>query len=243
MRRAVRSVAVLLCVLAAYVVLSDMKLTPRAAIRMGEQYYGIYEPTRTVAMQRMRIGWQNYRVYLTAGENSLYCGAARLTPSGWDIIFMGDAISCADGESVHVGNWCPGSLNKIIGQEIIFGRVDDPNIALLTIEEWGGRDWTKPGARMKNSAGCVPSRWKNSSRTAAAAISFLTRVSARKIQDPMRRKRAFCILRAAMPCTGKFCAGKLRSAQTASYKRGAGARQLCRAPFASMQGGRGMNFR
>ena len=95
--------------------------------------------------QRMRIGWQNYRVYLTAGENSLYCGAARLTPSGWDIIFMGDAISCADGESVHVGNWCPGSLNKIIGQEIIFGRVDDPNIALLTIEEWGGRDWTKPG--------------------------------------------------------------------------------------------------
>ena len=145
MRRAVRSVAVLLCVLAAYVVLSDMKLTPRAAIRMGEQYYGIYEQTRTVAMQRMRIGWQNYRVYLTAGENSLYCGAARLTPSGWDIIFMGDAISCADGESVHVGNWCPGSLNKIIGQEIIFGRVDDPNIALLTIEEWGGRDWTKPG--------------------------------------------------------------------------------------------------
>lgn len=58
MRRAVRSVAVLLCVLAAYVVLSDMKLTPRAAIRMGEQYYGIYEPTHTVAMQRMRIGWQ-----------------------------------------------------------------------------------------------------------------------------------------------------------------------------------------
>ena len=55
MRRAVRSVAVLLCVLAAYVVLSDMKLTPRAAIRMGEQYYGIYEPTRTVAMQRMLI--------------------------------------------------------------------------------------------------------------------------------------------------------------------------------------------
>ena len=147
MRRAVRSVAVLLCVLAAYVVLSDMKLTPRAAIRMGEQYYGIYEPTRTVAMQRMRIGWQNYRVYLTAGENSLYCGAARLTPSGWDIIFMGDAISCADGESVHVGNWCPGSLNKIFGQEIIFGRVDDPDIALLTIEEWGGRDWTKPGCQ------------------------------------------------------------------------------------------------
>ena len=145
MRRAVRSVAVLLCVLAAYVVLSDMKLTPRAAIRMGEQYYGIYEPTRTVAMQRMRIGWQNYRVYLTAGENSLYCGAARLTPSGWDIIFMGEAISCADGESVHVGNWCPGSFNKIFGQEIIFGRVDDPDIALLTIEEWGGRDWTKPG--------------------------------------------------------------------------------------------------
>ena len=144
MRRVVRSVAVLLCVLAAYVVLSDMKLTPRAAIRMGEQYYGIYEPTRTVAMQRMRIGWQNYRVYLTAGENSLYCGAARLTPSGWDIIFMGDAISCADGESVHVGNWCPG-FNKIIGQEIVFGRVDDPNIALLIIEEWGGRDWTKPG--------------------------------------------------------------------------------------------------
>ena len=83
----------LLCVLAAYVVLSDMKLTPRAAIRMGEQYYGIYEPTRTVAMQRMRIGWQNYRVYLTAGENSLYCGAARLTPSGWDIIFMGASRS------------------------------------------------------------------------------------------------------------------------------------------------------
>ena len=144
-RRAVKSLAVLLCVLAAYVVLSGMKLTPHAAIRMGEQYYGIYEPTHTVAMQRVRIGWHNYRVYLTAGENTLYCGAARLTPSGWDIIFMGDAISYTDGESVHAGSWCPGAFNLIIGQEILFGRVDDPDIALLTIEEWGGSDWTKPG--------------------------------------------------------------------------------------------------
>ena len=145
MRRAVRSVAVLLCVLAAYVVLSGMKLTPRAAIRMGEQYYGIYEPTHTVTMQRMRVGGRSCRVYLTAGENTLYCGAARLTLSGWDIIFMGDAISCADGESVHTGSWCPSAFNMIFGQEIVFGRIDDPNIALLTIEEWGGRDWTKPG--------------------------------------------------------------------------------------------------
>ena len=145
MRRAVRSVAVLLCVLAAYVVLSGMKLTPRAAIRMGEQYYGIYEPTHTVAMQRMRVGGRSCRVYLTAGENTLYCGAARLTLSGWDIIFMGDAISCADEESVHTGSWCPSSFNLIWGQELLFGRIDDPNIALLTIEEWGGRDWTKPG--------------------------------------------------------------------------------------------------
>ena len=145
MRRAVRSVAVLLCVLAAYVVLSGMKLTPRAAIRMGEQYYGIYEPTHTVTMQRMRVSGRSCRVYLTAGENTLYCGAARLTPSGWDIIFMGEAIACTDGESVHTGSWCPSALNIIFGQEIVFGRVDDPNIALLTIEEWGGRDWTKPG--------------------------------------------------------------------------------------------------
>ena len=84
-------------------------------------------------------------VYLTAGENTLYCGAARLTLSGWDIIFMGEAIACTDGESVHTGSWCPSALNIIFGQEIVFGRVDDPNIALLTIEEWGGRDWTKPG--------------------------------------------------------------------------------------------------
>lgn len=145
MRRAVRSVAVLLCVLAAYVVLSGMKLTPRAAIRMGEQYYGIYEPTHTVTMQRMRVGGRSCRVYLTAGENTLYCGAARLTLSGWDNIFMGEAIACTDGESVHTGSWCPSALNMIFGQEIVFGRVDDPNIALLTIEEWGGRDWTKPG--------------------------------------------------------------------------------------------------
>ena len=145
MRRAVRSAAVLLCVLAAYVVLSGMKLTPRAAIRMGEQYYGIYEPTHTVTMQRMRVGGRSCRVYLTAGENTLYCGAARLTLSGWDIIFMGEAIACTDGESVHTGSWCPSALNIIFGQEIVFGRVDDPNIALLTIEEWGGRDWTKPG--------------------------------------------------------------------------------------------------
>ena len=145
MRRAVRSVAVLLCVLAAYVVLSGMKLTPRAAIRMGEQYYGIYEPTHTVTMQRMRVGGRSCRVYLTAGENTLYCGAARLTLSGWDIIFMGDAISCADGESVHTGSWCPSSFNLIWGQELLFGRIDDPDVALLTIEEWGGRDWTKPG--------------------------------------------------------------------------------------------------
>lgn len=145
MRRAVRSAAVLLCVLAAYVVLSGMKLTPRAAIRMGEQYYGIYEPTHTVTMQRMRVGGRSCRVYLTAGENTLYCGAARLTPSGWDTIFMGEAITCTNGGSLHTGSWCPSALNMIFGQEIVFGRVDDPNIALLTIEEWGGRDWTKPG--------------------------------------------------------------------------------------------------
>lgn len=233
----------LLCVLAAYVVLSDMKLTPRAAIRMGEQYYGIYEPTRTVAMQRMRIGWQNYRVYLTAGENSLYCGAARLTPSGWDIIFMGDAISCADGESVHVGNWCPGSLNKIIGQEIIFGRVDDPNIALLTIEEWGGRDWTKPGCENEKLRRLRTVTVEEFIEDGGCRYFLL---DAREREENTRSyaaEKGVLYITAAMPCTGKFCAGKLRSAQTASYRRGAGARQLCRAPFASMQGRGGMNFR
>ena len=145
-RRAVRSIIVLLCVLAAYVLLSGMKLTPRAAIRMGEQYYGIYEPTHVVTMQRMRIGGHNCRVYLTAGENTLYCGAARLTLSGWDTIFMGEAIACTDGESVHAGSWCSSALNMIFGQEILFGRVDDPDAALLSIEEWGGGDWTQPAA-------------------------------------------------------------------------------------------------
>ena len=172
MRRAVRSVAVLLCVLAAYVVLSDMKLTPRAAIRMGEQYYGIYEPTRTVAMQRMRIGWQNYRVYLTAGENSLYCGAARLTPSGWDIIFMGDAISCADGESVHVGNWCPARSIRSSDRRSYSAASTIPTLRCSPLRNGAAETGQSRGARMKNSAGCVPSRWKNSSRTAAAAISF-----------------------------------------------------------------------
>ena len=144
MRRAVRSLIVLLCVLAAYVLLSGMKLTPRAAIRMGEQYYGIYEQTHTVTTQRMRIAGRNYRVYLTAGEDTLYCGAARLTPSGWDCIFMGEAIACADGESVYAGSWSPSARSTVFGQELLFGRIDDPDIALLTIEEWGGGDWTKP---------------------------------------------------------------------------------------------------
>lgn len=127
MRRAVRSVAVLLCVLAAYVVLSDMKLTPRAAIRMGEQYYGIYEPTRTVAMQRMRIGWQNYRVYLTAGENSLYCGASHFYALyGWQDDF-GMALDCSSGERVHAGWWVMGRDGG--GRALFFwGRVDDAAI-------------------------------------------------------------------------------------------------------------------
>ena len=143
-RRAVRSILVLLCVLAAYVILSGMKLTPRAAIRMGEQYYGIYEPTHTVTTQRMRIGGRSCRVYLTVSENTLYCGAARLTLSGWDTIFMGEAIACTDGESVHTGSWSPSARGMVFGQEILFGRIDDPDVALLTIEEWGGGDWTKP---------------------------------------------------------------------------------------------------
>ena len=134
MRRAVRSVAVLLCVLAAYVVLSGMKLTPRAAIRMGEQYYGIYEPTHTVAMQRMRVGGRSCRVYLTAGENSLYCGAARLTPSGWDIIFMGNAIACTDGESVHAGWW---DMARNGAKDVFYwGRVDDAAITSAVIERY-----------------------------------------------------------------------------------------------------------
>ena len=143
-RRAVRSMIVLLCVLAAYVLLSGMKLTPRAAIRTGEQYYGIYEPTHTVTVQRIRVDGRSCRVYLTAGKNTLYCGAARLTLSGWDNIFMGKAIVCADGESVHAGSWCTSALSFIWGQELLFGRIDDPDIALLTIEEWGGRDRTHP---------------------------------------------------------------------------------------------------
>ncbi len=144
MHRAVKSLIVLLCVLAAYVVLSGMKLTPRAAIRMGEQYYGIYEPTHTVTTQRMRIAGRNYRVYLTAGEDTLYCGATRLTLSGWDCIFMGEAIACTDGESVYAGSWSPSARSTVFGQELLFGRIDDPDVALLTIEEWGGGDWTKP---------------------------------------------------------------------------------------------------
>ncbi len=144
MHRAVRSLIVLLCVLAAYVVLSGMKLTPRAAIRMGEQYYGIYEQTHTVTTQRMRIAGRNYRVYLMAGEDTLYCGAARLTLSGWDCIFMGEAIACTDGESVHAGSWSPSARSTVFGQELLFGRIDDLDVALLTIEEWGGGDWTKP---------------------------------------------------------------------------------------------------
>lgn len=117
----------LLCVLAAYVVLSDMKLTPRAAIRMGEQYYGIYEPTRTVAMQRMRIGWQNYRVYLTAGENSLYCGASHFYALyGWQDDF-GMALDCSSGERVHAGWWVMGRDGG--GRALFFwGRVDDAAI-------------------------------------------------------------------------------------------------------------------
>ena len=145
-RRAGRSIIVLLCALAVYVLLSGMQLTPRAAIRMGEQYYGIYEPTHVVTVQRMRVGGRSCRVYLTAGENTLYCGAAQLTPSGWDCIYMGEAIACTDGESVHAGSWCPSALNLIWGQELLFGRVDDPDAALLSIEEWGGGDWTQPAA-------------------------------------------------------------------------------------------------
>ena len=154
---------------------------------------------------------------------------------------MGDAISCADGESVHVGNWCPGSLNKIIGQEIIFGRVDDPNIALLTIEEWGGRDWTKPGGENEKLRRLRTVTVEEFIEDGGCRY-FLTRVSARKIQDLCGGKGRSVYY--GLRChAGKFCAGKLRSAQTASYKSGSGARQLCRAPFASMQGGRGMNFR
>ena len=132
LRRAVKSVVIMLCALLVCRMLGGGNLTRAMAIRNGEERRGVYEKTHEIASLPAESIYRTMRVTLTAGENAAYCGASYLyAPFGWQEDF-GAALDCTDGERVHAGWWAMGRDGG--GRALFFwGRVDDAAIARAEI--------------------------------------------------------------------------------------------------------------
>lgn len=132
LRRAVRSVVIMLCALLVCRMLGGGNLTRMMAIRSGEERRGVYEKTHEIASLPAESIYRTMRVTLTAGENAVYCGASHFYALyGWQDDF-GMALDCSSGERVHAGWWVMGHDGG--GRALFFwGRVDDAAVARAEI--------------------------------------------------------------------------------------------------------------
>lgn len=124
LRRAVKSVVIMLCALLVCRMLSGGNLTRGMAIHDGEERRGVYEKTHKIASLPAESIYRTMRVTLMAGENAVYCGASHFYALyGWQDDF-GMALDCSNGERVHAGWWVMGRDGG--GRALFFwGRVDD----------------------------------------------------------------------------------------------------------------------
>lgn len=110
---------------------------PIQAIRRNEEQAGT---GRTAVVCR---DWEpkfrrDFLAYLTENEDATMLSGTRLTYLGW-IDGFGVPVDCSEPAAVHGGWWAMSSQGR--GSLFyVFGRVDDPNIDLLTVQVWY-EDW------------------------------------------------------------------------------------------------------
>ena len=138
LHRALRAAAVMLCAAVLYLFLADAKLTPMMAIRMLEEFHGIYEETHVVTSCGTQAG---RRYYLMAGENALLCAEVDRHGLLWQEA-NGTLLDCSDGEPFQAGGcsrWPHGGQGTLE----LFGRIDDSSVARVEIcqmrrDKWDG---------------------------------------------------------------------------------------------------------
>lgn len=141
LRRAVKSVVIMLCVLLICQTFGGGSLTRKMAIRSGEERYGVYEKTHEIASLPAENIYRTLCVTLMAGENTTYCGASHFyTLLGWQESF-GAALDCSDGASAHAGWW---DMRRD-GEKAIFywGRIDDASVTGAEIEKYRAAAWNE----------------------------------------------------------------------------------------------------
>lgn len=122
-------------------------LFPIQAIRQFEERQGT---GRTAVVRRDRVPeiYKTGLVYLTENEKVTMLSGARLTLYGWMHNF-GVPVDCSEEAPVH-GGWWAMSRQGRDSLFYVFGRVDDPDIDLLTVQVWY-EDWETGKAIRRNA--------------------------------------------------------------------------------------------
>jgi len=118
-----------------------INLTPRQAIRQGEERSGVRN-TSVVAREMLWDAPRSIIAYLTANDHGVVFGLTRLGVLGWET-FPGMEMAC-DGEQPMYAQQHFISFQDTENSDIccFFGRVDAPEIerlevSLRTIDKWG----------------------------------------------------------------------------------------------------------
>ena len=113
-------------------------LFPIQAIRQGEERQGTGR-TAVVCRDWAPEIYKTGLVYLTENENVTMLSGARLTLYGW-MDNLGVPLDCTEEAPIH-GGWWAMSRQGRDSLFYVFGRVDDPDIDLLTVQVWY-EDWS-----------------------------------------------------------------------------------------------------
>lgn len=116
-------------------------LFPIQAIRHNEEREGA---GRTAVVRRDWVPeiYKTGLVYLTENEKVTMLSGARLTLYGWMDNF-GVPVDCTEEGPIHGGWWAMNRQSRQNRDSLfyVFGRVDDPDIDLLTVQVWY-EDWS-----------------------------------------------------------------------------------------------------
>ena len=113
-------------------------LFPIQAIRHNEERMGTGR-TAVICRDWVPEIYKTGLVYLTENEKVTLLSGARLTLYGWMDNF-GVPVDCTEEAPIH-GGWWAMSREDRKSLFYVFGRVDDPDIDLLTVQVWY-EDWS-----------------------------------------------------------------------------------------------------
>lgn len=156
-QRALRRLMLLLLVLAVVSWLFPaVNLTPRQAIRRGEERAGA-RSTAVVTWQRVPDANRGLLACLTANDSGVVLGFTRVSLLGWEV-FQGMELPCDGDEPVyaqrHILSYAGEEIQSVDG---FFGRVDDPAILRLEVSLRTPVAWDENGRPARwEELGCIP---------------------------------------------------------------------------------------